>query len=101
MTTTERPITGILKDVFEITVTRQVVVIVEDIDGDIPVSAVLRAGDLVSEITGIDYPRTIVDLPDGSRGLDFSMLGLALKSGTKADWLFHRGQTVSIIVKNS
>ena len=83
MAKAEQEATGILKDVFEISTTKQVVVIVESIEGEIPPKASLQAGELVSAVSGIDYPRTVVDLPDGSRGLDFSILGMALKSGSK------------------
>ena len=100
MASNEQKTTGILKDVFEISTTKQVVVIVTNIDGEMPSKAVIRAGDLVSEVTGVDYPRTVIDLPDGSRDLDFSVLGMALKSGSKADWLRYRGQSVKIVAEN-
>ncbi|GLO68989.1 hypothetical protein MACH17_05060 [Phaeobacter inhibens] len=94
-------LTGVLQDAFEISSTKQVVVIVDNLDGEMPPDAVLQAGDLVSDIAGIDYPRKIIDLPDGSRGLDFSCLGFLLKTGSKVDWLKHKGKTARILTKRT
>lgn len=100
MPPTEPHATGILKDVFEISTTKQVVVIIQDVEGDMPANAVLHVADQRSAISGVDYPRTIVDLPDGSRGLDFSILGVLLKSGSKADWEPYKGQRAEIFIKS-
>ncbi len=75
---------------------RKVVVLIDEIDQDIHGATSLVVGGFKASISGMDWPRKIVELSDGSQGLDFSTLGILIDSPpTKCDLLPLIGSRVS------